>query len=78
MEFKLVNKEELVFPMLGVVFTLVTGFSVVHSRPRCCGVSRGCITVFGATAGLFGNHWVSSSLEGAMCGPLHMLVVLLC
>ena len=36
------------------------------------------ITVFGATAGLFGNHWVSSSLEGAMCGPLHMLVVLLC
>ena len=27
--------------------------------------------------GLFGEHWVSCSLEGAMCAPLHVLVVLL-
>ena len=26
----------------------------------------------------FGDHWVSSSLIGAMCTPLHVLVVLLC
>ena len=29
------------------------------------------------TIGLFGNHWVGGSLEGVMCVPLHMLVVLL-
>ena len=30
------------------------------------------------TPGLFGDHWVSGSLEVAMRMPLHMLVVLLC
>ena len=30
------------------------------------------------TLGLFGDHWVSSSLEGAVHAPLHVLVVLLC
>ena len=29
------------------------------------------------TAGLFADHWVSGSLEGAMLVPFHVLVVLL-
>ena len=44
----------------------------------CCGVSRGCVTVLGVNSGLFGDHWVSGSFEGAMRTPLHVLVVLLC
>ena len=30
------------------------------------------------TPGLFGDHWVSGSLEGVMHAPLHMFAVLLC
>ena len=42
-------------------------------------VSSGhCVTVLGLTPGCCGDHWVSSSLEGAMHVPLHVLVVLLC
>ena len=36
------------------------------------------MTVLGMTSWLFGNHWLSGGLEGAMCVPLHMLVILLC
>ena len=34
--------------------------------------------MLGVTLGVFGNHWVSISLEGAMRAVLHVLVVLLC
>ena len=37
-----------------------------------------CVTVLGVTPGLFGDHWVSGSLEGVMCAPLNVLVVLVC
>ena len=36
------------------------------------------MTVLGMTSWLFGNHWESSDLEGAMRAPLHMLEILLC
>ena len=34
--------------------------------------------MLGMTLGLFGDHWVRGSLEGAMHTPLHVLVGLLC
>ena len=36
------------------------------------------VTVLRVTPGLFGDHLVSGSLKGAMCAPLHVLLVLLC
>ena len=36
------------------------------------------VTVLRVTPGLFGDHLVSGGLKGAMCAPLHVLVVLLC
>ena len=37
-----------------------------------------CIYFVGLHFRSFGDHWVSSSLKGAMLAALHLLVVLLC
>ena len=38
----------------------------------------GIALLVGHDSRAFGDHWVSSSLKGAMRAPLHVLVVLLC
>ena len=73
MQFNLVNDEELVFSVLDV--SECSARSV--SRPVAFGVSQHCITVLSMTWRLFGNHWVSVSLEGATHALLRLLVVLL-
>ena len=63
--------------MLGVVLAFVSIQCGLLGGLQHGGVSGRCITVLGVTPGLFGDHWVSGSLEGEMCVPLHVPVVLL-
>jgi len=40
-------------------------------------MSRYCVSLLGVTPGHSGDHWVSGTLVGAICLPLHMLLALL-
>ena len=51
---------------------------MVYYRPVALWHFSGLHYYAGHDSRACGDHWVSSSLKGAMCAPLHLLVVLLC